>query len=109
MPVCPIPNVAAFADVWWTWWIGLQPPWRRSTCQRLSVNDRVLPDNADWEALWTSGQNGLLSVVATLYWWGFAEKGAGTGTASADWANAVANTTWVMRAIGTSPAAPHSD
>ncbi|KAF9033391.1 hypothetical protein BJ165DRAFT_1332159, partial [Panaeolus papilionaceus] len=49
------------------WWLELQPSWRnmngRLACQEV---------DGDWECLRSPGPNGLLSVVAMLFYWGLA-------------------------------------
>jgi hypothetical protein len=49
----PIPNVEAFAVDWWSWWESLQPK-----------------NDGDWSMLDKAGLNGMLSIVACLFWWG---------------------------------------
>ncbi|KAJ7810008.1 hypothetical protein B0H14DRAFT_2379361, partial [Mycena olivaceomarginata] len=97
LAVRPIADTKRFATTWWQWWTGMQPSWCDSRCGRAGPRRVAVPDKADWGSLQTSGQNGLLSVVATLYWWGCAEKGLGEGNATSDWNDAVADTTWVLR------------
>ncbi|KAJ7825874.1 hypothetical protein B0H14DRAFT_2368606, partial [Mycena olivaceomarginata] len=92
-----ITDTKCFATTWWQWWTGMQPSWRDSRCGRAGSRCVAVLDKADWGSLQTSGQNGLLSVVATLYWWGCAEKGLGEGNTTSDWNDAVADTTWVLR------------
>lgn len=65
-----IPNLAAFITQWWSWWLALQPEWRR--CQMPTLTARaILPrtDDGSWDSLNKPGANGMLSVVATLKWW----------------------------------------
>ncbi|PBK66645.1 hypothetical protein ARMSODRAFT_1021094 [Armillaria solidipes] len=60
-----------FADEWWSWWKRMQPAWR-------VVDDVVGPLGdeyrvglgGDWEVLSKRGQNGHVSPLAALVWWG---------------------------------------
>ncbi|KAK7006051.1 hypothetical protein R3P38DRAFT_2556461, partial [Favolaschia claudopus] len=61
-----IGSVVKFEQNWWQWWAKLQPHWRvrdRGPSERFIVKK-------DWESLRVPGQNGMVSVLATLYWWG---------------------------------------
>ncbi|PPR04544.1 hypothetical protein CVT26_002511 [Gymnopilus dilepis] len=51
------------------WWISLQPDWRVS---RGAIKKSQL--DGDWGALKRSGKNGLLSIVAALFFWGVNAK-----------------------------------
>jgi hypothetical protein len=98
LAVRPIANLARYQEDWWAWWTELQPPWRGSWRGQTSEKSAV-PADADWGKLVVPGQNGLLSVVATLYWWAVAEKKAGTLTPSVGWGEAVVDTTFVLRGL----------
>lgn len=78
-----IENLAAYEADFKAWWISLQPPWR---C-RDGV-DWPLKGSGDWDILRQSGQNGLLSVVAALFFWGWAARTA-TNDAEGAWSLAV--------------------
>ncbi|KAJ7646084.1 hypothetical protein DFH06DRAFT_997880 [Mycena polygramma] len=92
-----IANVDAFEKQWWSWWSGLQPAWRGAWRGQTALPPP--PENADWEGLAVPGQNGLLSVVATIYWWGCAEKEKGMSSRSAGWEEAVTDVIWVFRGL----------
>ncbi|KAJ7615075.1 hypothetical protein DFH06DRAFT_1013683 [Mycena polygramma] len=98
MAVIPIPNRAAFEQKWWKWWTALQPSWRGSWRGRSS-SAPCAPQGGGWESLAVPGRNGLLSVVATLYWWGCAEKKDGIEARSAEWEEAAAEVISVLRAL----------
>ncbi|KAJ7160859.1 hypothetical protein C8R46DRAFT_905053 [Mycena filopes] len=91
LSMVPITDVASFGKEWWSWWQGMQPSWRGER------GERVAAEQADWGHLVQPGQNGMLSVVAALYWWGHAEKAAEGGAGSAEWEEAVTEATWVFR------------
>ncbi|KAJ7800261.1 hypothetical protein B0H14DRAFT_2276923, partial [Mycena olivaceomarginata] len=61
-----IADITEFKNDWWAWWRGMQPDWR------TAGDNAAVPNGADWGVLAVPGQNGLLSVVACLYWWGCA-------------------------------------
>jgi hypothetical protein len=65
------------------WWHSLQPAWRQAD------NGSVLTDlvDGDWTVLRKSGKNGLLSVLAALFYWGLYNKGK--GATSEMWLSAV--------------------
>ncbi|KAJ7750538.1 hypothetical protein B0H16DRAFT_1266714, partial [Mycena metata] len=66
----PAQYEAQYKAQWWAWWGSLQPTWRGKD----SDGEWVLtgPYGKDWGGLMFWGQNGLLSVVAALYFWGCA-------------------------------------
>ncbi|KAJ7204377.1 hypothetical protein GGX14DRAFT_368798 [Mycena pura] len=89
-----IKNVGAFENKWWTWWALNQPMWRgRCADGRPEKVDTL---GKSWGNLAVYRQNGLLSVVATLYWWGCMEQTRDTGDISAGWLDAVRDMAWVM-------------
>ncbi|PBK59708.1 hypothetical protein ARMSODRAFT_898953 [Armillaria solidipes] len=68
-------SLPKFADEWWIWWKGMQPDWRN-----VMDVDGVLGEayrggiGGDWECLRKSGQNGFVSPLACLAWWGQAVR-----------------------------------
>ncbi|KAJ7236969.1 hypothetical protein C8J57DRAFT_1087867 [Mycena rebaudengoi] len=61
-------DLGEYVQMWNVWWDGLQPAWRvRDADGYWSVSGEYGPD---WDALDCRGQNGCLSVVAALYFWG---------------------------------------
>ncbi|KAJ7184013.1 hypothetical protein B0H12DRAFT_970923, partial [Mycena haematopus] len=90
----PITDIAAFAKKWWAWWSDLQPAWRGAWRGRGTA-EQAVPENADWGPLAVWGQNGLLSVVAAMYWWGCAEEKIGLSTRSVEWEEAAADLIWI--------------
>jgi hypothetical protein len=62
----PIENVDAYGEQFTKWWFGLQPEWRRSEDGKVLVESVA----GDWSAMKRSGKNGLLSVLAALFYWG---------------------------------------
>ncbi|KAJ7875687.1 hypothetical protein B0H13DRAFT_2347995 [Mycena leptocephala] len=73
-------------DKWFftTWWTSLQPSWCGAWHGRTGAAPALLL-GSEWGKLAVFGQNGLLSMVAMLYWWGFAEKKKGVAASSDGW------------------------
>ena len=61
-----IANIAAFEKAFHAWWVSLQPKWRVSGKATILTEDV----EGDWEILSKPGMNGLLSVLAGLFYWG---------------------------------------
>lgn len=57
-----------FAQVFSAWWSSLQPQWRKS------IEGPLPRAFGDYDALRRPGVNGLLSVVAALFFWGTARS-----------------------------------
>ncbi|KAJ7251185.1 hypothetical protein B0H12DRAFT_993368, partial [Mycena haematopus] len=85
-----IADLAGYENGWWKWWKEMQPRWRVGEGESLLTPAEY---GDGWGGL-THGQNGVLSVVATLYWWGHAENTRGIYPTSG-WRAAVADTLWV--------------
>ncbi|KAL1713348.1 hypothetical protein EV715DRAFT_211822 [Schizophyllum commune] len=67
-------DVDGFARSVWAWWVAMQPSWRKVDATG-SVQPRRIRAGDSWGAsLDVRGQNGMLSVVACLCWWGLALK-----------------------------------
>ncbi|KAJ7229602.1 hypothetical protein C8J57DRAFT_1013490, partial [Mycena rebaudengoi] len=64
-----ITDVVDYAARWTRWWGSLQPEWREKRDGVWCIGGEY---GDDWDSLWYPGQNGCLSVVASLYFWGFA-------------------------------------
>jgi len=94
-PVISNPDV--FGKKWWEWWTSLQPPWRKIRSKRP---DTMSTYGDSWDTLLYPGQNGVLSIVATLYWWGIAVNGDGVpGPAYDSWSVAVADVKWILEGM----------
>ncbi|KAJ7744432.1 hypothetical protein DFH07DRAFT_703628, partial [Mycena maculata] len=68
-----MPALAVFDATWWQWWSGLQPSWRttdKGNSARFARDRYPAGDVGNWVTLRHSGPNGVLSLVAALYWWG---------------------------------------
>ncbi|KAJ7602641.1 hypothetical protein DFH06DRAFT_1023575 [Mycena polygramma] len=98
LAVVPITNMGKFVESWWKWWTVLQPSWRGSARGQREGPPAAAPD-ADWSQLVVPGQNGLLTVMATLYWWGCAEKGTGMAERSQGWEEAARDVLSVLNGL----------
>lgn len=83
-----------YGDAHDSWWVSLQPEWRVDDVGALGP-----VDGGSWEDFTTSGANGLLSVVASLFFWGTAVKAA--GKKSKRWSELVVDTTNVLHHLQT--------
>ncbi|KAG1895954.1 uncharacterized protein F5891DRAFT_907623, partial [Suillus fuscotomentosus] len=90
-----IPDLNAFVLRWWSWWITLQPEWRKCQAPTLTTS-AILPrtDDSNWDTLNKPGANGMLSVVATLKWW--ADGADGKGYEDSRWEDAADDVVWVL-------------
>ncbi|KAM6497784.1 hypothetical protein JOM56_005732 [Amanita muscaria] len=65
MPAIKTP--VEFGTIWWGWWQGMQPSWRKG-----NINEPlccVAPKDAEWSHLCYGNTNGLAIIVMTLAWW----------------------------------------
>jgi hypothetical protein len=82
-----------YASEFSTWWTNLQPAWRTE-----GGGGELARGTGDLEGLRRPGVNGLLSVVAALFFWGVSlgkdreECGA--------WGTGVDEVAWVLSALG---------
>lgn len=85
-----IVNTEGYGIQFSKWWTSLQPEWR------LSEDGAVLlqTDEAEWECIRKAGPNGLLSVMAALFFWGSAVQGK--RGRDAQWLQAVGEVSWVF-------------
>ncbi|CAA7268956.1 unnamed protein product [Cyclocybe aegerita] len=72
-----IPNVNKYAAKFWLWWAALQPRWRPGMDEDGELVTSAV--EGDWEPLRRPGVNGLLSVLAALFFWGVVVKGKRAG------------------------------
>ncbi|KAF9471309.1 hypothetical protein BDN70DRAFT_939042 [Pholiota conissans] len=82
------------SSMFWAWWRGLQPEWRADD------GSGVLPrSNGDLMTIRKPGKNGLLSVLALLFYWGIEAQGKGSRGGENDWKDAVDDVDWVIRGL----------
>ncbi|KAJ7182625.1 hypothetical protein C8R43DRAFT_1116257 [Mycena crocata] len=110
-----ITDLDRYATTWRAWWDSLQPSWRK----RAAAGDSWhRPDEYDkswaWDELWFPGQNGCLSLVAGLYFWGAAKQAlsgdAGGGGWTVEqrhmWEEAILDTVWMVEGLEQALPAP---
>jgi hypothetical protein len=89
-------NPAAYTVDWWKWWDLLQPQWRVRGDDRKWITGETY--NGEWDdQLLHWGTNGLLSVVASLYFWGCAIAESVEGRDA--WEIAVNNVAWILEGL----------
>ncbi|KAJ7046292.1 hypothetical protein C8F04DRAFT_938930, partial [Mycena alexandri] len=105
-PGVTIKSLAVFEREWWTWWGTLQPMWRVKDAGRPGRFNRDAYPSAtkeNWATLLHPGQNGVLTVVATLYWWGLEVQGKKAEKEDVEsWAAAVTEVKWMLRGLAES-------
>ena len=92
-----IKNVDAFDKRWWSWWKALQPPSRQVAAVEglLGGEHRLVEAQEDWDVLRKHGQNGFLTILSTLAWWGGSINGKPLEN-FASWLAAVDEVHWVL-------------
>lgn len=88
-----ITSIPAFEKSFQVWWCDLQPSWRISGNGSIAL-DRV---DGDFEALRKPGLNGILSVMAALFYWGC--KVQRNAKYCASWASAVEDCILVLEQL----------
>ena len=85
-------DVTAYGLEFNTWWSALQPEWRKSSSGKIVFSEV----DGDWDVLRRPGINGILSVLAGLFFWGVAlrEKDSREG-----WKDAVFDCIVVLTAL----------
>ncbi|KAJ6494168.1 hypothetical protein DFH09DRAFT_810143, partial [Mycena vulgaris] len=87
-----------YAGLWQAWWDSLQPGWRKKGADgKWVVGESYGVDGKEWGEMYRWGVNGLLNVVASLYFWGCAvvEDAEHRGA----WEAAVADVGWMMEGM----------
>ncbi|KAJ7487164.1 hypothetical protein FB451DRAFT_1228881 [Mycena latifolia] len=93
-----VTDPVAYAVEWQGWWDSLEPGWRRRDADgRWNVVNGYGEKGREWGPLYRWGVNGMLSVVASLYFWGCAvrEKPELRET----WEVAVGDVAWMMEGM----------
>ncbi|RDB29933.1 hypothetical protein Hypma_014056 [Hypsizygus marmoreus] len=99
-----IDNVSEFAEQWWAWWTILQPKWLAEAKDKHGRSVAAAPLDAtyeDWRRMCVPGGNGLICVVAGLYWWGRKLEHAKVNTKAnkENWNKAISDCLWVLQRI----------
>ncbi|KAJ7058988.1 hypothetical protein C8F01DRAFT_1085448 [Mycena amicta] len=90
-----------YDEEFWIWWKVLQPQWRKAKTDWPAM-DAVQKGNEgeSWTTLRVPGKNGLVSVVASLYWWG--RDGVLKEGPVPEWSRAVKDVTWALHQMASS-------
>ncbi|KAJ7172868.1 hypothetical protein C8R43DRAFT_851000, partial [Mycena crocata] len=89
--ITAVTDTVEYARVWQAWWDSLQPEWRvRGADGEWSVLHGYGTTGNEWGALTVWGVNGILSIVASLFFWGR------DGGESSVWEAAVMDVTWML-------------
>ncbi|KAJ6525533.1 hypothetical protein DFH09DRAFT_936608, partial [Mycena vulgaris] len=96
-------DLAGYAKRWGAWW-DLQPEWRKRGDDRAWVSGGEYDKKWEWDCLAFPGQNGCLSIVAGLFFWGSSRYAVGatngwTVARLAEWDGAVQDVVWMMEGL----------
>jgi hypothetical protein len=92
-----VPDPVLYAKEWKTWWDFLQPKWRvRGSDERWTVGG---PYGSDWEELFQWGVNGVVSLLAALYFWGSAISESPDETHTLSWLSEVEDVGWMLEGL----------
>ncbi|KAJ7983071.1 hypothetical protein DFH06DRAFT_977918, partial [Mycena polygramma] len=69
-----ISNVEEYVERWNAWWDFIQPSWRKRDAAGWKIHE-AYDEKWDWGTLAMKGPNGVLNLVASLYFWGAAARG----------------------------------
>lgn len=87
-------DVVAFRKEYIIFWRDKQPPWRKVPAEKwLPPKDNA--NNEGWEKLFgRTGENGLYTIVLSLYWWSLALPNEDFN--DIEWVDAVNDVAWVF-------------
>jgi hypothetical protein len=89
-----IKNIPKFETSFWAWWKALQPRWREVRDVPGVLTHAHRQGDGDWSELDKPGQNGFLTVISLLSWWGQALRGGSLGMV--EWQAAADDVNWVL-------------
>ncbi|KAK6971922.1 hypothetical protein R3P38DRAFT_2813181 [Favolaschia claudopus] len=93
-------NPAEYAKAWQKWWDSLQPEWRtKDTDGAWSVVSGYGGGGREWGPLYQWGVNGVLSIVASLCFWGRAV--VDDSVSRMTWEAAVGDVVWIFEGMAT--------
>jgi hypothetical protein len=94
-----IADPTAYAAGWQLWWDSLQPEWRiKDADGAWSVNGGYGGGGKVWGPLFQWGQNGVLNIVASLFFWGVAMRDSTSELQSA-WERSVMDVAWMFEGL----------
>ncbi|KAJ7280550.1 hypothetical protein C8J57DRAFT_1009016, partial [Mycena rebaudengoi] len=89
-----VTDLAEYAEQWRTWWGSLQPEWRSREADGLWGIG--VSYGAEWGELYQWGVNGVLSLLAALYFWGCAVSDAQDVDHMRAWELEVQDVGWML-------------
>ncbi|KAK7008539.1 hypothetical protein R3P38DRAFT_2791506 [Favolaschia claudopus] len=93
-----VDNPARFAKEWQAWWDSLQPSWRvRETSGEWSITRGYGANGREWGPLYHWGVNGVLTIVASLFFWGRAVES--DAELRILWETAVLDVVWMLEGM----------
>ncbi|KAJ7700210.1 hypothetical protein B0H16DRAFT_1348823, partial [Mycena metata] len=92
-----VPDPDGYAVEWRAWWDTLQPTWRIKGVDGIWSMDGYGKGD-EWGPLYQWGVNGVLNIVASLYFWGCAIS-EDDSKRLRDWESAVIDVTWMMEGM----------
>ncbi|KAJ7018157.1 hypothetical protein C8F04DRAFT_977733 [Mycena alexandri] len=94
----PIDDVEAFGQMWWEWWVMMNPNWRAHTSFEKRTHPRLeqTAGGEEWGAVDFSGPNGILNVLICLRWW---RDAMGPEDDEDYWIEAVEDVIWALETI----------
>jgi hypothetical protein len=91
----------AYTTGWQVWWDSLQPAWRTKDAEGAwSVSGDYGDGGKEWGSLFQWGQNGILNIVASLYFWGVAVRES-TPELQSVWEECVLDVVWMLEGLAT--------
>ncbi|KAJ7707872.1 hypothetical protein B0H14DRAFT_2415488, partial [Mycena olivaceomarginata] len=97
------PDVAdpvEYTAQWQMWWDSLQPAWRRRESDGTwSTTGGYGEGGREWGPLYQWGVNGILSLVASLYFWGCAIYEQ--VELRTQWEQAISDVVWMLEGMAT--------
>ena len=94
------PELKAFEVQFRKWWVGVQPAWRVVDEAKGKLSRDYDEDQKDLEVLRLPGKNGIVSVVAALFYWGVAvQDKSPKSRARQKWVEAMEDCHWVFEKL----------
>ncbi|KAJ7164588.1 hypothetical protein C8R43DRAFT_946404 [Mycena crocata] len=106
-----VTNLKTYGKSWQGWWDSLQPAWRTRAADGSWERPDEYAQTWDWGEFWYSRQNGCVSIVATLYFWGSSKQAMGGTGGWGDenrevWEGAIADAVWMLEGLEQAVPAP---
>ncbi|KAJ6523681.1 hypothetical protein DFH09DRAFT_1329919 [Mycena vulgaris] len=103
-----VDDLVTFGKTWNAWWASIQPSWREKDAEGVFSTGGEYGD--DWSTLDFEGQNGNLTAVAGLYFWGSTRRKLSVlpSGIQEDWERAVQDVTWMLEGLGAHVDAPRA-